>query len=186
MTRRMPLLVETLIDSPDWDGHDLAGLAARAGDATLTALGLDPAGFAISLMGCDDDRIAVLNAEFRGKPVPTNVLSWPSEDRAPEYVGEAPDLPEGDPDDPLELGDIAIAHGVCTREAAVAGRPFDWHVTHLLVHGVLHLLGYDHVEDEDAALMERIEVEILAALGVPDPYAEGNPDDGAGGDGAPR
>ena len=103
-----------------------------------------------------------------------------------EYVGEAPDLPEGDPDDPLELGDIAIAHGVCTCEAAAAGRPFDWHVTHLLVHGVLHLLGYDHVEDEDAALMERIEVEILAALGVPDPYAEGNPDDGTGGDGALR
>ena len=70
MTRRMPLLVETLIDSPDWDGHDLAGLAARAGDATLTALGLDPAGFAISLMGCDDDRIAVVIADVADKGMP--------------------------------------------------------------------------------------------------------------------
>ena len=179
-------LVETLIDSPDWEDCDLPLLAEAAGRASLSSLGLDPEGYAISLLGCDDDRIAGLNAEFRGKPAPTNVLSWPSEDRAPDFVGDIPEPPEGDPADPLELGDIAIAWGVCAREAAAAGRRFDHHVSHLLVHGVLHLLGYDHVEDEDAALMERREVEILAALGVPDPYAEGNPDDGPGGDGAPR
>ncbi|MBL9058760.1 MAG: rRNA maturation RNase YbeY [Mangrovicoccus sp.] len=179
-------LVETLIDSPDWEDCDLPLLAEAAGRASLSSLGLDPAGFAISLLGCDDDRIAGLNAEFRGKPAPTNVLSWPSEERAPEFVGDTPDLPEGDPADPLELGDIAIAWGVCAREAAAAGRRFDHHVSHLLVHGVLHLLGYDHVEDEDAALMERREVEILAVLGVPDPYADGNTEEGAGGDPSPR
>ena len=186
MTRRMPPLVETLIESPDWATCDLQGLAERAGRATLASLGLDPDGFAISLMGCDDARIAGLNAAFRDKPTPTNVLSWPSEDRAPDFVGDMPDLPEGDAEDPLELGDIAIAHDVCAREAAAAALPFEDHVTHLLVHGVLHLLGFDHVEDEDAALMESREVAILAGLGVPDPYAVGIPPDETGGDMPPR
>ncbi|MCA8878509.1 MAG: rRNA maturation RNase YbeY [Rhodobacteraceae bacterium] len=169
----MEPLVETLIESPEWAECDLSGLAERAARATLAALGLDPSGFAISLLGCDDSRIAELNAEFRGKPVPTNVLSWPSEDRAAAAAGQEPDLPDADLADPVELGDVAIAHGVCAREAAAAGRRFDDHVAHLLVHGVLHLLGYDHVEDADATLMEGREVAILATMGVPDPYADG-------------
>jgi probable rRNA maturation factor len=86
-------------------------------------------------------------------------------------VGEAPDLPEpGEADDPESLGDIAIAWETCAREAEAQGKPMANHVTHLLVHGVLHLLGYDHVEDEDALLMEGLEVRILASLGVSDPY----------------
>ncbi|WP_374395524.1 rRNA maturation RNase YbeY, partial [Tabrizicola sp.] len=102
---------------------------------------------------------------------PTNVLSWPSEERAAEVVGEAPDLPEpGEADDPESLGDIAIAWETCAREAEAQGKPMADHVTHLLVHGVLHLLGYDHIEEEDAALMEGLEVRILASLGVSDPY----------------
>ena len=172
MTRRMPLLVETLIDSPDWDGHDLAGLAGRAGDATLKALGLDPSGFAISLMGCDDARIAVLNADFRGKPQPTNVLSWPSEERGAEFAGEAPELPEpGAADDPEPLGDIAIAWETCAREAEEQGKSLHDHVLHLIVHGILHLQGYDHeIGENEARLMEDKERTILAQLGFPDPY----------------
>ena len=99
------------------------------------------------------------------------MLSWPSEERAAEFVGEEPERPEpGTEDAPEELGDIAIAWETCAREAEAQGKPMADHVTHLIVHGVLHLLGYDHVEDEDAALMEGLEVRILASLGVSDPY----------------
>jgi probable rRNA maturation factor len=164
-------LVETVIEDPRWAAFGLEALAERAGRATLEALGLPAEGFSISLMGCDDSRIAVLNADFRGKPSPTNVLSWPSAERGAEFVGEAPGLPDpGDPDDPESLGDIAIALETCTREAEAQSKAMADHVTHLIVHAVLHLLGYDHVEDEDAALMEALEVRILASLGVSDPY----------------
>lgn len=164
-------LVETVIEDARWEAFGLCALAERAGRAVLAGLDLHGEGFSISLMGCDDARIAELNADFRGKPVPTNVLSWPSEERGAEFVGETPDLPEPGPgDEPEPLGDIAIAWDTCAREAEEQGKPMADHVTHLLVHGVLHLLGYDHVEDEDAALMEALEVRILATLGVSDPY----------------
>jgi probable rRNA maturation factor len=164
-------LVETVIEDARWEAFGLGPLAERAAQAALAGLGLVDAGFQISLMGCDDARIAVLNADFRGKPQPTNVLSWPSEERGAEFLGEAPELPEpGAVDDPESLGDIAIAWETCEAEAAAQGKPMADHVTHLIVHGVLHLLGYDHVEDEDAALMEALEVRILASLGVSDPY----------------
>jgi probable rRNA maturation factor len=164
-------LVETVIEDPRWQAFGLGPLAERAAKAALTGAGLPPDGFQIGLMGCDDARIASLNADFRGKPTPTNVLSWPSEERAPEYVGDTPDLPlPGPPDDPESLGDIAIAYDTCLREATDQAKPLADHVNHLIVHGVLHLLGYDHVEDEDAALMEALEVRILATLGISDPY----------------
>lgn len=164
-------LVETVIEEARWDGLGLPSLAERAGRAVLAGLGMETAGFQISLMGCNDARIAVLNADFRGKPAPTNVLSWPSEERGSDVAGEAPALPEPGPEDePESLGDIAIAWETCEREAAEQGKTMGDHVTHLMVHGVLHLLGYDHVEDEDAALMEALEVRILASLGVSDPY----------------
>jgi probable rRNA maturation factor len=164
-------LVETVIEDARWEAFGLASVAERAAGASLAGVGLSSEGFSISLMGCDDARIAVLNADFRGKPAPTNVLSWPSEERGAEYVGEEPTRPEpGANDDPLPLGDIAIAWETCAREAEEQDKPMAEHVTHLIVHGVLHLLGYDHVEDEDAALMEALEVRILASLGVSDPY----------------
>jgi probable rRNA maturation factor len=164
-------LVETMIEDARWEAFGLSPLAERAARAAMAGVGLPVAGLAISLMGCDDARIALLNADFRGKPQPTNVLSWPSEERGAEFVGEVPDLPEPGPaEDPEPLGDIAIAWETCAREAEEQGKPMADHVTHLLVHGVLHLLGYDHVEDEDAALMEALEVRILATLGVSDPY----------------
>jgi len=159
--------VDIIVDGGGWDQDQLTALAEQATDAALRRLGLDPDAFEISLLGCDDARIADLNRDFRGKPAPTNVLSWPSRNRAPDTPGAAPALPEAG-----ELGDIAIAHDTCAREAAEAGRPFAAHVTHLLVHGTLHLLGYDHITDEDAALMESLEIEILATLGLPDPYRE--------------
>jgi probable rRNA maturation factor len=164
-------MVETVIEDPRWQTFGLAALAERAATAALTGVGVAAEGFSVSIMGCDDVRIAALNADFRGKPQPTNVLSWPSEERGAEFVGEAPEPPQpGGADDPDSLGDIAIAWETCAREAEDQGKSMVDHVTHLLVHGTLHLLGYDHVEDEDAALMEALEVRILATLGVSDPY----------------
>ena len=159
------MTVDLLIEDDRWQAAGLDALAERACGAALARLGV--VGAEISLLACDDARIAVLNAEFRGKPAATNVLSWPSEDRAADEPGGDPVPPED-----LELGDIAIAWETCAREAEAAGRPFADHVTHLLVHGTLHLLGYDHIDDKDAGLMEALEVEILGKLGIADPYGE--------------
>jgi probable rRNA maturation factor len=164
-------LVDALVEDPAWDAVGLDDLAETAAAATLRHLGLDPAGYEISLLGCDDARIADLNAEFRGKPAPTNVLSWPSAERSAAHPGAMPVLPEPGQGMPAELGDIAIAHATCAREATVAGMPLRQHVTHLVVHGVLHLLGFDHIHDADAELMERIESAILTGMALPDPYA---------------
>lgn len=159
------MIVDLIIEDDRWQAAGLAALAERACGAALDRLGI--AGAEISLLACDDARIAGLNAEFREKPQPTNVLSWPSEERGPEEPGGAPVPP-----DDLELGDIAIAFETCTREAEAAGKPFADHVCHLLVHGALHLLGYDHIDEKDAAVMEGLEVEILGKLGIADPYEE--------------
>ncbi len=159
--------VDLLVEDARWADVGLDALAERAAAETLRHLSLDPGHFGISLLACDDMRIAALNADFRGKPTPTNVLSWPSAERAPSRDGAAPEPP--DPAEP-ELGDIAIAYDTCAREAAAAGRPMADHVTHLVVHGVLHLLGYDHIRDGDASLMEGVEVAILGKMGLSDPY----------------
>ncbi|MFU8835042.1 rRNA maturation RNase YbeY [Roseovarius autotrophicus] len=160
--------VEVMIEDDRWGVVGIAALADRAADVTLAHLGLASAAWEISLLACDDARIATLNADFRGKPTPTNVLSWPAEDLSPDMPGDMPLPPE--PDEDGFLGDIAIAYDICAREAAEAGRPLADHVTHLTVHAVLHLLGYDHIRDPDATLMEATEVAILGKLGVPDPY----------------
>ena len=159
--------VDCLIEDERWRALDLEALAVAACAATLTDRGFEPAQFEISLLACDDARIAALNADFRGKSAPTNVLSWPSDDRAAGMDGETP-LPP-DPTEP-ELGDIAIAWDTCADEAREAAKPLEQHVTHLLVHATLHLLGYDHVRDGDAALMEGLEAQILRDMGHPDPY----------------
>ncbi|SMX44573.1 rRNA maturation RNase YbeY [Actibacterium lipolyticum] len=167
----MPDLVETLIEDDRWSDAGLPALAEQACRATLARLDLTPDQFEISLLACDDARISILNADFRGKPSATNVLSWPADDLAAEDDGGTPEHPEtGFEGMPEELGDIAIAFETCTREAQEQGKAFSAHVTHLLVHGCLHLLGYDHIREQDAALMEGLEVEILATLGLADPY----------------
>jgi probable rRNA maturation factor len=161
--------VDIIFEDNRWSDAGLPKLAGKATIAALSHLGLDPDVLEISLLACDDARIAALNADFRGKPMPTNVLSWPSEERAALGDGEPPRPPADD-----ELGDIAIAYDTCLREAAEQGKPFDDHVIHLIVHGVLHLLGYDHMRDRDATLMEGLEVAILGKLGLPDPYRDDN------------
>lgn len=168
------MLTDTILEDDRWRDADLETLAETAARAALIHLGLDPDRFEIAVLGCDDARIAALNADFREKPAATNVLSWPSEERGAGTDGDMPHLPgagsAGGP--PEELGDIAIAFETCTREARAAGKPLADHVTHLIVHGTLHLLGFDHIRDKDATLMESLETEILGKMGLPDPYME--------------
>lgn len=164
-------LTDCILEDGRWQEAGLEALAEHAAHATLAHLGFAPAAYEIAVLGCDDARIAVLNTDFRGKPTPTNVLSWPSDDLAAEEDGDSPLAPEPeDEDEPHHLGDIALAWETCAREAADQGKPLTQHVTHLVVHGVLHLLGYDHMRDSDATLMEGLEVEILGKLGLPNPY----------------
>ena len=167
----MEPLVDCVIEDARWTALGLDALAQRAVRATLVDLGLPDTGFTLAVMGCDDARIATLNAAFRGKPVPTNVLSWPAWDLSADADGGLPQPPEpGTTEEPEALGDIAISYDTCAREAAEAGKPLADHLCHLIVHGLLHCLGYDHIRDGDAALMEALEARILATLGISDPY----------------
>ena len=162
--------LDIVIEDDRWIALDLENHAAQAVRATLVHLNIDPEISEVTLLACDDTRIAVLNGDFRAKPTPTNVLSWPAEERAAAQSGGIPQTPEAGLDGLLELGDIALSFETCQAEAEAAARPFADHVTHLVIHGTLHLLGYDHVDDADATLMERLEVEILGNLGLDDPY----------------
>ena len=167
----MEPLVECVIEDERWLAIGLEPLALKAVQATLAVFGLPETGFTLAVLGCDDVRIVVLNAAFREKKTATNVLSWPYDDLSAEDEGATPDLPEpGTPEDPQALGDLALSYDTCAREAAEAGKPMADHVTHLVIHGLLHCLGYDHIREGDAALMEGAEVRILATLGLSDPY----------------
>ena len=163
----MSACVEIVIEDDRWEAFGLETVASRAMAAVSAHLGLDPMVFQVVVMGCDDKRIAELNAQFRGKPKPTNVLSWPAIEFGPRLPGEHPEMPEIQ-----ELGDIAISYDTCQREALAQKKPFADHATHLLVHAILHLAGYDHIDDQDAETMEDSERAILSRLGIPDPYLE--------------
>jgi probable rRNA maturation factor len=163
-------MIEVILNDSRWADFGLEDVAQRAVVATLAALGLDAAATDVAILGCDDTQMATLNADFRDKPTPTNVLSWPETDLSPDIDGDPPHAPEPDPDGTISLGDIAIAYETCVREAEEQGKPLADHVTHLIVHGTLHLLGYDHIRDRDATRMEALEVNLLGIIGVPDPY----------------
>jgi probable rRNA maturation factor len=162
--------VDVVIGDARWEALDLPELADRAAAATLARLGL-AAPWEVALLATSDAEIARLNAEFRGKPAPTNVLSWPAQPLAPPAPGQPPPPPTPDATGERALGDVALAWETCAREAEIGGKPLADHATHLVVHAILHLLGYDHICDDDAALMEGLETEILKGLGLPDPYS---------------
>lgn len=126
-----------------------------------------------SLLFSDDTEVHALNREWRGKDKPTNVLSFPMLER--DQLLEL--APEGPPE---LLGDIALALETCTREAADKGVPLEHHAVHLVVHGLLHLAGHDHVDsDEEAAAMEALEIKALALMGIADPYGDRDPATGS-------
>ena len=162
--------VELVLEDPRWRDAGLADLAPIAVTQTLRHLDLDPGAFSVSILACDDERIAVLNVDFRNKVGPTNVLSWPSRDRAPENPGSFPALPDSKDLNDAELGDIAISFETVLREAEAAGTSIEDHTLHLITHATLHLLGFDHSSDKDSALMEGLEISILAELEVANPY----------------
>jgi len=117
----------------------------------------------VSLVLADDAMMADINSQWRNQPKPTNVLSFPA----------FPLTPGGRPG-PM-LGDIILARETIEREAADLGKPVDEHITHLIVHGFLHLFGYDHIENSDAEKMEAIETRILTSLDLSDPYGDTEP-----------
>lgn len=152
---------------PDADWTALAETACRAALAETPYAGLIDASFCceVSIRLTDDGEVQTLNAQYRGKDKPTNVLSFPM---------VQPDLLEGlanSDDGEVLLGDIVLADGVVAREAAERGIGITDHATHLIVHGLLHLVGYDHEHDAEAEAMEEMERRALGALGIANPYA---------------
>lgn len=134
--------------------------------ATLERAGLPARGrFLVEVTLADDVTVQALNARHRGRNAPTDVLSFPQ--FAPEELARL-----GRDGPPVPLGDIVLASGTVERDARSLGRPVEAHALHLFVHGLLHLLGHDHEEEEEARRMERLEAGILATLGIADPYAQ--------------
>lgn len=155
----MSLVMDVTINGEGWASfEDPEGLAATVINEAAAQSGAKLASSAeISIVLCDDAFIQDLNRNWRGQDKPTNVLSFPA---------------SGDPAAAPMLGDIVIAFETAMREALAAGKPMRDHVAHLLAHGFLHLLGYDHLEEADAEAMEALERRILARLGIDDPYRE--------------
>ena len=165
----MPLVVETAVASELWPAGEWEALASAAVAAALAATQyarLDQAGYAVevSVRFADDAEVRQLNRQYRHKDKPTNVLSFPM---------VQPDLIEALSNDDGEqlLGDIILAAETCAGEAVEKGASVADHATHLIVHGTLHLLGYDHERDDEAERMERLERTVLEGLGLADPYA---------------
>jgi probable rRNA maturation factor len=155
---------EVLIVADCWLNEPGAdAVIQRAIAAAADAVDTDVAEAELAVMLTDDSGIRTLNNNWRGIDKPTNVLSFPAlQPTGAPKPGDAPRM----------LGDIAIAYETMRREADEEQKPFDHHLSHLAVHGFLHLIGYDHENDADAEAMESLETEVLAQLGIPDPYAD--------------
>ncbi|MBB3872730.1 rRNA maturation RNase YbeY [Brevundimonas mediterranea] len=144
-------MIEIEVEAQAWTGAlpETEAVVTKAAEAALGAVAGD-----VVVLLTDDEAVRELNARFRDKDRPTNVLSFPAPESAAPH-----------------LGDIVLAYGVCASEAQAQGKSLSDHLSHLIVHGVLHLLGRDHEDDAEAEEMEAEEREILAELGVADPYA---------------
>ncbi|MBV8744159.1 MAG: rRNA maturation RNase YbeY [Xanthobacteraceae bacterium] len=150
--------LEIIVEAPAWNAlRGVKPALRRAISAAATPMRLEESELAIVLT--DDAAIRELNHRWRGRDKPTNVLSFPAHGLVPPGSGPRP------------LGDVVIAYETMAREAQEQGLPLTHHLTHLAVHGFLHLLGYDHESDTEAETMEQLERDILARLNVPDPYA---------------
>ncbi|MEO6378387.1 MAG: rRNA maturation RNase YbeY [Caulobacteraceae bacterium] len=154
-------MIEVVVEDEAWTAAlpEAEDWTVRASDAVLKAgrafalTGETAAPLDVTILLTDDESSAELNGRFLGKTGPTNVLSFPAPETARPH-----------------LGDIALAFGVCAREAAAQNKSLSHHLAHLTVHGVLHLLGWDHLTDAEADAMEGLEREILASFHIPDPY----------------
>ena len=163
------ITVETIAE--DWPPYDWVALAERASTAALAAspqaaLAETTATIEIAVRLTSDDEVHALNRQYRQQDKPTNVLSFPMVQ--PDLIETLANTDDGE----VLLGDIVIAYGVCAREAEEKGVSLEHHAAHLIVHGVLHLLGHDHMNDVDADAMEAIERAAMASLGLHDPYQD--------------
>jgi probable rRNA maturation factor len=151
--------VDVVIEDDSWKG--VRGIRPLVVGAVEAALPLKHRAKVIVVLLANDATLRTLNQDWRGKKKPTNVLSFPA----------SPDLklPRGTP---KPLGDIALSYETVAREAEASGKSLKAHTTHLIVHGVLHLLGYDHMSDAEAETMEAKEIRILKKLGIADPYQQ--------------
>ena len=160
-------LTEVLVVADCWQTEPEAeAVIHRAIHAAAEIVDADVGEAELAVMLTDDAGIRTLNNNWRGIDKPTNVLSFPA---------LQPTGPVGPDDAPRMLGDIAIAYQTTRKEADDEQKPFDHHLSHLAIHGFLHLIGYDHEKDGEAEAMEALEREILAQLGIPDPYADRDP-----------
>lgn len=150
----MSVQIDVVVGSPLWSQTPEAEEAVRQAIAASEAL-FEPTDAEVSVLLCDDAEIRRLNAQWRGKDTATNVLSFPAANQGGAQ---------------RHLGDIAVAYETLAREASDEGKMIGRHLSHLTVHGYLHLLGFDHETDEEADEMEELEREILAGLGIADPY----------------
>src|SRR6202012_4642451 len=157
-------MTEVLVVADCWHSEpDAESVIQRAIATAAAEVDADVGDAELAVMLTDDAGIRTLNSNWRGMDKPTNVLSFPAlQPEGARKPGDAPHM----------LGDIAIAYETMRREADAEDKPFDHHLSHLAVHGFLHLIGYDHENDADAATMETLETEILSQLGIPDPYAD--------------
>lgn len=155
------LTLDVIVESPLWEETPEAETVIR--EAIAVAAKRTARGAAeIAILLTDDSAIRKINRQWRDQDKPTNVLSFPANEAGREAA---------------HLGDIVIAYETLAREAAAENKPFAHHLAHLTIHGYLHLLGYDHLSDADAAQMEKLETALLETLGIPDPYAHAEPED---------
>jgi len=152
-------------DRAGWDALILAAARAAVSRTPHGELLTTPAHVEVSVRLTSDDEVHALNRQYRGKDKSTNVLSFPMVQ--PDLIDT---VSQNSDDGEVLLGDIVLAHGVCVTEAAERGISVEHHLTHLVVHGTLHLLGYDHGTDEEGDAMEEIERAALSELGIADPY----------------
>ena len=158
------VMSDVLIVAECWQAEaDAEAVIHRAIATAAEIANADHGEAELAVMLTDDAGIRTLNSNWRGIDKPTNVLSFPA---------LQPTGPSGPDDAPRMLGDIAIAYETTRKEADDEQKPLDHHLSHLAVHGFLHLIGYDHENDGDAEAMETLEQQILAQLGIPDPYAD--------------
>jgi probable rRNA maturation factor len=162
--------LEVLTEAPNWLAKlpNVVELCRTAACAAFSAAGRHRLASVKTVEAClllsDDSRVRALNNAFRGRDEPTNVLSFPSVE--PDVLAAT-----GADGLPATLGDIVIAFETTAAEAALEAKPLSDHLTHLVVHGMLHLLGYDHTTDGEASEMEALEVQVLATLGIAGPYS---------------
>ena len=152
---KVSIHTDIAIEDNGWKAFNLDTICDEAVIAATAVLGFEE-NAELSIAFVDDARIQELNKQFRDKDKPTNVLSFPMEG--------------------IMLGDIVLARETIEREAKTQGKMFEHHLTHLIIHGFLHLLGYDHMDDESAVEMEAIEIEALAQLGIDNPYELNEPE----------